>query len=222
MTHPSPVASPAKAPNVEPRNRPVAPQEHEPKLAAPGAGVPRIERVVGWLQLTLATRRGPAAASTRMRSEQAAIQRIVQPLSSAEASARVLVPRLRGLEDSSRWWSAWMTLDHLRIVNVSIAEVITVLGGERSPAGQVSTAAVKPSTDVGPEVLAAFDASCDAIERAVAALPRPRSTARFAHPWFGPLDTAGWHAMSAMHMGIHRAQLEAIVRGLASRTSDRP
>ena len=70
-------------------------------------------------------------------------------------------------------------------------------------------------------MLAAFDASCDAIERAVAELPRPRSTERFAHPWFGPLDTAGWHAMAAMHMSIHLAQLHAIVRGLASRTAER-
>jgi len=177
--------------------------------------------MVGWLRLAIAARQGAAAASKLMRREQAAIHRVVQQISPAEAGVRVLVPRLRGLEDSSRWWSVWMTLDHLRIVNDSIAGVISVLGSERAPAGQVSTAAVKPSPDAGPGVLAAFDASCDAIERAVAELPRPRSTERFAHPWFGPLDTAGWHAMAAMHMSIHLAQLHAIVRGLASRTTER-
>lgn len=193
----------------------------EPSLAPPGAGVPRIERMVGWLRLAIATRQGAAAASKLLRREQAAIHRVVQQIPQAEAGVRVLVPRLRGLEDSSRWWSVWMTLDHLRIVNDSIAGVITLLGSERAPAGQVSTAAVKPSPDAGPEVLAAFDASCDAIERVVAELPRARSTERFAHPWFGPLDTAGWHAMAAMHMSIHLAQLHAIVRGLASRTTER-
>jgi hypothetical protein len=177
--------------------------------------------MVGWLRLAIATRQGAAAASKLMRREQAAIHRVVQQIPPAEAGVRVLVPRLRGLEDSSRWWSVWMTIDHLRIVNDSIAGVISVLGAERAPAGQVSTAAVKPSPDAGPGVLAAFDASCDAIERAVAELPRPRSTERFAHPWFGPLDTAGWHAMAAMHMSIHLAQLHAIVRGLASRTAER-
>jgi hypothetical protein len=181
--------------------------------------------MVGWLRLAIATRQGAAAASTLMRREQAAIHRVVQQISPAEAGVRVLVPRLRGLEDSSRWWSVWMTIDHLRVVNDSIAGVISVLGAERAPAGQVSTAAVKPSPDAGPGVVAAFDASCDAscdaIERAIAELPRPRSTERFAHPWFGPLDTAGWHAMAAMHMSIHLAQLHAIVRGLASRTAER-
>jgi hypothetical protein len=209
---------PTIAPPVTPSN--IGP-DAEPSLAPPGAGVPRIERMVGWLRLAIATRQGAAAASKLLRREQAAVRRIVQPLSPAEASARVLVPRLRGLEDSSRWWSAWMTLDHLRIVNESIAGVITVLGTERAPAGEASTAAVKPSPDAGPEVLAAFDASCDALERAVAELPRPRSTMRFVHPWFGPLDTAGWHAMAAMHMGIHLAQLHAIVRGLDSSRAGR-
>jgi len=213
MTRSPAVAPPAGSSNVG--------HQAEPSLAPPGAGVPRIERMVGWVRLAIAARQGAAAASKLMRHEQAAIHRVVQQISPAEAGVRVLVPRLRGLEDSSRWWSVWMTLDHLRIVNDSIAGVISVLGAERAPAGQVSTAAVKPSPDAGPGVLAAFDASCDAIEHAVAELSRPRSTERFAHPWFGPLDTAGWHAMAAMHMSIHLAQLHAIVRGLASRTAER-
>jgi hypothetical protein len=31
----------------------------------------------------------------------------------------VLIARPRGLEDSSRYWSVWMTLDHLRIVHLA-------------------------------------------------------------------------------------------------------
>lgn len=108
-----------------------------------------------------------------------------------------------------------MTLDHLRIVNTQIAQVIAALGEGQVPPGQASTAAVNPSPDANAEVQAAFEASCDAVERAAAGLRQPRSTLRFAHPWFGPLDTAGWHAMAGMHMSIHRAQLAAIVRGLA-------
>ena len=38
-----------------------------------------------------------------------------------------------------------------------------------------------------------------------------RTKLRHAHPWFGPLDAAGWHAMAAMHMGIHRKQIERIL-----------
>lgn len=114
-----------------------------------------------------------------------------------------------------------MTLDHLRIVNTQIAQVIAALGEGRVPPGQASTAAVKPSPDAVAQVHAAFEASCDAVERAAAGLARPRSAVRFPHPWFGPLDTAGWHAMAGMHMGIHRAQLEAIVKGLLAEKGGR-
>ena len=30
----------------------------------------------------------------------------------------------------------------------------------------------------------------------IAAIPNLKTTARFAHPWFGPLDASGWHAMA--------------------------
>jgi len=40
---------------------------------------------------------------------------------------RLLIPRLRGMEDSSRNWSVWMTLDHLRIIHGSFIGVIGTL-----------------------------------------------------------------------------------------------
>jgi len=39
--------------------------------------------------------------------------------------------------------------------------------------------------------------------------------AALPHPWFGPLDAAGWHALAAGHMAIHRVQIERILQGLA-------
>ncbi|MBX3389322.1 MAG: hypothetical protein KF691_07680 [Phycisphaeraceae bacterium] len=50
-----------------------------------------------------------------------------ESLSAGAAAERVLIPRLRGLEDSSRYWSVWMMLDHLRIVNSQVAMVIASL-----------------------------------------------------------------------------------------------
>jgi hypothetical protein len=51
----------------------------------------------------------------------------------------------------------------------------------------------------------------------VAATPYLRTKARFAHPWFGPLDAAGWHLMAGMHLSIHRVQIERILQGLPKR-----
>ena len=51
----------------------------------------------------------------------------------------------------------------------------------------------------------------------VAAVKDLNTSARYAHPWFGPLDAAGWHALAAGHLQIHRQQIERIVEGLRAR-----
>lgn len=189
----------------------------EPQLAPPGAGIPRIERVIGGAIFALRRRFGSRERFTaEFTRERAAIARLYGPLDDTACALRVLIPRLRGLEDSSRFWSVWMTLEHLRIVNGEIARVIAALSHDIRPEGAVSTAAVKPGAEVGPEVIEGYERSCDALATTVRDCAELRSRLRHAHPWFGPLDAAGWHAMAAMHMSIHRRQIERIIEGLAS------
>jgi hypothetical protein len=184
-----------------------------PKLAPPGAGIPAVERLVGGIFFRLHRLRGtPASFTAQFDRERRTIASLYTGSEAIALGTRVLIPRLRGLEDSSRFWSVWMTLDHLRIVNDSITQVIDELTQGRVPEGTASTATVKPSEQVGGEVVTAHEASCDRLVQLVASKPTLRTDLRYAHPWFGPLDAAGWHAMSAMHMGIHRAQIERILR----------
>jgi hypothetical protein len=104
-----------------------------------------------------------------------------------------------------------MTLDHLRIVNTGIAEAITLLGQGKVPEREVSTATVKPVTEVDESVIESFNRSCEAIEEATRSLSDLRTPTRYAHPWFGPFDAAGWYFMSAFHLRLHRKQIEAIL-----------
>lgn len=195
------------------------PDPHPP-LAPPGAGIPTVERLVGGAIFAFNRWRGSRERfAAQFAVERAAIADLCRGRDGGLLKRRVLIPRLRGLEDSSRFWSVWMTLDHLRIVNGEIARVIEDLTNGRVPEGRVSTAAVKPSADVGPEVLPAHERACDRLVDVAASRPTLRTSVRHAHPWFGPLDAAGWHAMAAMHMGIHRAQ---IARILALSSADRP
>ena len=129
---------------------------------------------------------------------------------------RVLIRRPPGLEDSSRYWSVYMTLDHLRIVHLEMVRIIDALAKGAVPDGKASTAAVKPNPDVDASVVGAFDVSCEALLASVVRAGNMKTTARFAHPWFGPLDAAGWHALAGGHLGIHRVQIERIIKGLAS------
>lgn len=187
----------------------------EPQLAAPGAGLPWPEHLIANFMVKRGIRRtSRQETSSLFASERQSILGLVTPLSTEKASRRVLIQRLRGLEDSSRHWSVFMTLDHLRIVNTGIAEAITLLGQGKVPEREASTATVKPVTQVDGSVVGEFANSCEAIEQAAKTLPDLRTKARYAHPWFGPLDAGGWYFMSAFHLRLHRKQIEAILSGM--------
>ena len=189
----------------------------EPKLAAPGAGLPKVELFVARLLFALRRLTGNRRSfDARFRAEREAIRVLVHSCDAESGACRVLIRRPPGLEDSSRFWSVWMTLDHLRIVHHEFVRVIGALTKGVIPEGQASTAAVKPSTEITSDVMAAYEESCDALLESVAASPNLNTAVRFAHPWFGPLDAAGWHALAGGHMGIHRVQITRILEGLSS------
>ena len=187
----------------------------EPNLAPPGAGLPRLELLVAQIQFALLRWLGSRRSfDVRIAHERELIRTLLRKCNADVGARRVLIPRIPGLEDSSRYWSVWMTLDHLRIVHESLAHLIGELAREVTRPGAASTAAVKPNADVGPEVVAAFEASCDALASAIAASPNLNTQARYPHPWFGPLNATGWHALVGAHMSIHRVQIERILAAL--------
>jgi len=189
----------------------------KPNLAPPGAGLPAVELMVARLLFGLRRRTGNRASFTaKFQAERERIRELLRGLSAELGGRRVLVRRPRGLEDSSRHWSVWMTLDHLRIIHESVIRVIEALTNGRVLKGRASTAAVKPSPAADASALAAYEASCDALLAAAAAAPDLNTAVRFAHPWFGPLNAAGWYALAGGHLSIHRVQLERIIAGLAA------
>jgi hypothetical protein len=186
-----------------------------PKLAAPGAGLPKIERffanlIIHWK----AKRTSREAAAATFATERDAIFKLLRATPTESLTTPVLIKRLPGLEDSSRYWSLLMTADHLRIVNDQIAGVIASLCKGKVPAGAASTAAVKPSEQVDSSVIAAFEKTCADFEKTVAAQSNLKTTLTFPHPWFGPMDAAAWHFMTGFHMQLHRKQMELILAGL--------
>jgi hypothetical protein len=187
----------------------------EPKLGPPGAGLPAIEHLIGRTLFALRRMTGTRESfNTDFQRERENIRRIVSALTAEDAERRVLIKRPPGLEDSSRYWSVWMALDHLRIVHGSIIRVIGALAKGVVPPGRASTATVKPSPDVSGAVVPEYEKSCDELLATVAATPDLKTSARFVHPWFGALDAAGWHALAAGHLKIHRVQIERVVKGL--------
>jgi hypothetical protein len=183
-----------------------------PKLAAPGAGLPKIEHFFANLMVRWkAARTSREAAAATFASECEAILKLLHTTPTEHLTTPVLIKRLPGLEDSSRYWSVLMTVDHLRIVNDQIKGVIASLCAGQVPPGAASTAAVKPSDAVDASVIAAFEQTCRDFENTVAAQGNLKTEARFAHPWFGPLDAAAWFFMAGFHLRLHRGQVERIL-----------
>lgn len=189
--------------------------EDLPTLDAPGAGLPGpmlfVARRLFALKCRFGKREGFIANFV---AERVRIEELVESCPAEQRATRILVPRLRGLEDSSRHWSAWMTLDHLRICNEAFAHIITELSHDRQPDLVVRTEDVKPDPAVGREVEAGYEQANDhflEVLREVPGLPDLKTRLQLAHPWFGPLDAYRWLALASMHMAIHRAQLEAIL-----------
>ncbi|NJK91072.1 MAG: DinB family protein [Blastochloris sp.] len=150
--------------------------------------------------------------------ERGRIRALVDSCDGELAARRVLIPRLLGMEDSSRYWSIWMTLDHLRITNLAFAHVMEELTQGRVPEGKASTAAVKPDPGVGAGVDSEYEKSCETLLAVVDGVKEWRSEPRYEHPWFGPMNAQAWHGLAGAHMGIHRTQMEEILRCLRRRS----
>jgi uncharacterized damage-inducible protein DinB len=157
---------------------------------------------------------GRDAASERFLREQKIIATLIEQCDPTLACQRVLIPRLRGLEDSSRFWSVAMTLDHLRITNTAFAGIIRNLAKNVTPHGVARTADVKPSTETSFEVVLEYDRSCAQVISAVSENPELNTAAQFAHPWFGAMNAEGWHLLAGIHMSIHRKQIQAVLNKL--------
>ena len=189
--------------------------KHVPSLAPPGAGLPKIERFVANLMIRWQARRTTREkAAALFAQERVAISELMRGVGELALQEPVLIKRLPGLEDSSRFWSLLMVVDHLRIVNEQITGVISCLSMGKMPKRAADIALVKPSPNVRPEVIAAFHEGCEKFIATVASVGDLKTALTFEHPWFGPMDAATWHFMTGFHMRLHRKQMELILANM--------
>lgn len=123
----------------------------------------------------------------------------------------ILIDRIFGIEDSSRYWSVSMTLEHLMIVGLRVREAIIMLSQGRAPSEKADIAAVKPVGEKGHEIIEEFRTFVDDYVYQIQERAENRkSKTTYEHPWFGPLTAYQWVVLGAMHQRIHRRQIERI------------
>lgn len=191
-----------------------------PRLAAPGAGLPLWEKYFArYVLLPMAFRRLTwEGADILFERQGRRLLMATAQMSPARLQRRVLIPRIRGIEDSSRNWSPGMVLEHLIIVGTQMMNCVVTLSRGDTPAGRADVAAVKPKGVYGAHAPAAFEEFLAEYAATLREKVRERdSRARFGHPWFGKLDARQWHALAAIHQRIHRQQMDRIVARYSQR-----
>jgi hypothetical protein len=184
-------------------------------LQPPGSGLPVPElllaRSVFWLGRQFMSR---AQALRCFLGEAGTIRRLAERLAPDDAARPLLIPRIFGIEDSSRGWSVWMTVQHLIIVDELIASILQHLAAGETLDTRISTAAVKPDVIRDPSVLQRFGCTVESYVHTVERIPSLHSRLTHVHPWFGPLNAHAWHCLAAIHHAIHRRQVERILNEL--------
>lgn len=190
----------------------------EPKLDKPGAGIPLFERLIA--KYIIFPRRfrttTPAQGIEQFERETQKIIQLSRSLSEDEMCERRLVPRLPGLEDSSRYWSVAMAIEHLVIVGVGTRNIVSSLSGQKTHLPQTKIENVKPHPDVdAATIIARFETMSSNFARTAREIDFSVNTgAKHVHPWFGPLDARQWLLFAAPHQRIHRKQIEEIIKRL--------
>ncbi len=192
-----------------------APELDGPKLDKPGAGLPFIEWAVA--KYIVIPRRFKNSSKEKALADFAEqsdkILRLARRLSSEQLIERRLIARLRGLEDSSRYWSVAMTLDHLTIVGNLMSHAVIELSKGNNALKVVGTAEVKPGAAAdAARSLKDFEEMTERFLREVGKSNIDvHSKVTHPHPWFGPLNAYQWLVFAAPHESIHLKQIEAIV-----------
>jgi len=190
----------------------------EPRLAPPGAGIPIYQKLL--LKLVV----GPfISAKTPWEKSQRTFEKIsekifqeVEGLSENELNQRVLVPPQTGLEDSSRYWSIKMTLEHLGIVGRKIFLVVSELSHGRTPQEKADIALLKPQGKMTAlQTVQDFkNFTSNDFQQLNQNLGDRNSSAKFSHPWFGFMNAQQWYWLLGTHQIVHLKQIREIKKGL--------
>ena len=193
---------------------PMSASLERPILAPPGAGLPPMHLLFSRLVLAVASAVDSRnSALRRFNAEARRIRKLVEPLDHTVGARPVLVPRLLGLEDSSRFWSPFMVVEHLVIVDTNMLRIMTDLVAGRLHPDPARIEDFKPAASAGRASLDAFDKLVEQFNSHVPHWPDLRTRCRHVHPWFGPLDAHRWLCLAGLHHGIHRRQLKRILAG---------
>ena len=147
---------------------------------------------------------------------------LARPLPSDLFQKRVWIKPLWGIEGSSRSWSVEMVLEHLIEVGTRTAIRIVELSHGEKPAIEADTAGLELLGGQGLSLLEDYIAFLDDYSQTLSEdVGDRRNNLTHPHPCFGQLTAHRWACLGAIHVTVHRRQMERIVAGLRNSTDSR-
>ncbi len=187
----------------------------EPRLDKPGAGLPFLEALaVRWYVGPYLSRRADKAANLRLFTVVGAqLLKEADAIPADRRDVKVLVPRMKGIEDSSRHWSPNETLEHVLMTGAAMRGLVIELAAGRTSDIVVRIEDFKPKGkytggDARPDLRAFLEETV----RLLSPLAIEDSGPTHRHPWLGEFNALQWTWLLAGHGGLHLAQLRAIRR----------
>lgn len=190
----------------------------KPKLQEPGAGLPWLEgKLLRFFMPKVAKKSTWEECQEKFLYQTKKIEEIIRSLTPERLNTPILIPRLKGLEDSSRFWSIAMTVDHLRITAPGMTHVILGLCQGTKPDREIRVKDVKPPEKTStPQPLAdQFVMEMLSLnEKLLNPSINRESSTTGKHPWFGEITAKQWNWVIGAHQSLHRQQMMEILRRL--------
>lgn len=193
------------------------------KLAPPGAGIGFLPEL--YLKLYVkpfVTRKASwESCEQNFKKMHSKILETLNSIPKDKMDVPILVPPQRGLEDSSRYWSAKMVVEHILIVGTQVQDAIVKLSNGEKIDTNPKTEDVKPKGDSDLQItLNSFTHFVDEVPTFLNKNVKDRnSKTELRHPWFGMLNCKDWYWILGIHAGIHYKQLKAVATGLKENMS---
>ncbi len=151
-------------------------------------------------------------ALTFYKSESLKLIQTIEKLDNETLFKRLLVPKIIGLEDNSRFYSPAMVLLHLIFIGKQLNILIILLSKDKKLNSTIKIEDFKPPIDIDLNIVKEFKKFNNNYINSMENKVKDKFIKNYLpHPWFGRLNPHSWLIMSAIHLMVHRRQINKII-----------
>lgn len=189
--------------------------EIQNKLEKPGHGLPKIDAIflkhVGFPILKTFISWDNAMKFFEYEGKE--ILNLVKDLPKDKLFKKVLIPKIFGIEDNSRYYSPAMVLWHLLYVGETLHEGIVSLSKNEKIDFTVKIENFKPFVQIDEDIVEKYENFLNNYKKFIETNVENKYINNcLSHPWFGCLNPHQWLVMSAIHQMVHKRQIKKILK----------